>query len=113
MSQRVIPLTQTKARFSRVVAQAARRGTRTIVTRRGRPVAAIVPVQDLETLEEVEDREAEAALRKDLDRKACYGAKAVPLDKVLRPCTPSLARRLPVRSVVARRDQSRRVGGDY
>jgi len=84
MARRVISLTETKARLSDVVARAAGRGTRTVVTRRGRPVAAIVPVADLEVLEQLEDREAEATLVKDLERKTRARAKAAPLAEVLR-----------------------------
>ena len=42
--------------FSDIVNRAAYRGERTIVHRRKKPVAAVVPMEDLEFLEAVEDR---------------------------------------------------------
>jgi len=84
MPRRLIPLTQTKANLSDVVSQAARRGTRAVITRHGRPVAAIVSLEDLEALEQIEDREAEAALIRDLEQKTRRRGKAAPLAEVLR-----------------------------
>jgi len=84
MPMKTIPLEETEAKLTDVVSQAARRGTRTVITRHGEPVAAIVSVEDLEALEDLEDREAEAALTGDLKRKARRGGTAVPLDEVLR-----------------------------
>jgi prevent-host-death family protein len=42
--------------FSDIVNRAAYGGERIIVHRRKKPVAAVVPIEDLEFLEEVEDR---------------------------------------------------------
>jgi len=51
-------LTASAARqnFSDIVNRAAYGGERIIVHRRKKPVAAVVPLEDLEFLEEVEDR---------------------------------------------------------
>lgn len=52
--------------FSDTLNRVAYKGERIILERRGRPVAAVVPVEDLELLEELEDlmdlEEARAAL---------------------------------------------------
>jgi prevent-host-death family protein len=53
--------------FSSVVSRAANRKERVVLTRRGRSLAAVVPIEDLELLREIEDRvdldDARAALR--------------------------------------------------
>ncbi|MEK6815628.1 MAG: type II toxin-antitoxin system Phd/YefM family antitoxin [Nitrospirota bacterium] len=53
--------------FSSVVSRAANRKERAVLTRRGRSLAAVVPIEDLELLREIEDRvdldDARAALR--------------------------------------------------
>lgn len=42
--------------FSDIINRAHYRGARVILTRRGKPVAAVVPIEDVEALEEMEDR---------------------------------------------------------
>ncbi len=53
--------------FPSLIDQAAYNKKRTVVTKRGKRVAAIVPIEDLETIEALEDRvdleEARIALR--------------------------------------------------
>jgi antitoxin (DNA-binding transcriptional repressor) of toxin-antitoxin stability system len=51
-------MTRVNASESRVGLRRAENGRRIVVRRRGRDVAAIVPLADLERLEEMEDREA-------------------------------------------------------
>lgn len=46
----------TRQNFSDIVNRAAYGGERTIVHRRRKPVAAVIPIEDLEFLEAVEDR---------------------------------------------------------
>ena len=46
----------TRQNFADIINRAAYAGERTIVHRRKKPVAAVVPIEDLEFLEEVEDR---------------------------------------------------------
>ena len=46
----------TRQNLSEIVSRAAYGGERTIVHRRKKPVAAVVPIEDLEFLEAVEDR---------------------------------------------------------
>lgn len=47
-----LPLATVKARFSEIVDRVARRQDRVIVTRKGRPAAVLVSIDDLERLEE-------------------------------------------------------------
>ena len=61
-------LTASAARqnFSDMVNRAAYRGERIVVHRRKKPVAALVPIEDLELLEKIEDRIDLAEARKRL-----------------------------------------------
>ncbi|HTR65126.1 MAG TPA: type II toxin-antitoxin system Phd/YefM family antitoxin [Terriglobales bacterium] len=61
-------LTASAARqnFSDMVSRAAYGGERIIVHRRKKPVAAIVPIEDLEFLEQIEDRADLEEVRKRL-----------------------------------------------
>ena len=61
-------LTASDARehFADLLEKARHTGERTIITRRGRKLAAVVPVEDLELLEELEDLVDLAAVREAL-----------------------------------------------
>ena len=61
-------LTATKARqnFSDILNRAAYRGERVVVHRGKKPVAAVVPIEDLEWLEKIEDEIDLKAARKAL-----------------------------------------------
>ena len=48
--------TEIRARLSDILAGVARRGNRVVVTRGGKQVAALVPLDDREFLESLEDR---------------------------------------------------------
>jgi prevent-host-death family protein len=65
-----------RAQFAEIVSRAEYAGERTIVHRRKRPVAAIVPIEDLELIERYEDE-----LDGHLIRKA-RKEKTVPWEKV-------------------------------
>ncbi len=45
-----------RASFAEIVSKAEYAGERTVVHRRKRPVAAVVPIEDLELLERIEDQ---------------------------------------------------------
>jgi len=64
--------------FSDVVNRSAYGKERIVLTRRGKSVAAVVPIEDLELLEEIEDRLDVEAARKALAEPG----KNVPLDEV-------------------------------
>ncbi|TAK36523.1 MAG: type II toxin-antitoxin system Phd/YefM family antitoxin [Chloroflexota bacterium] len=58
---------EARDQFSDVVNRAAYAKERIVLTRRGKPFAAVVPIEDLELIERLEDevdiRDAEAALK--------------------------------------------------
>ena len=63
--------------FSETLNQVAYKGTRIMLQRRGKPIAALVTVEDLELLEKIEDRlDLEAA------RVALKDPGAIPWEKV-------------------------------
>ena len=51
-----LDLTQARARFTESVNRVTYRGERILIHKHGRPVAALVPVEDLALLRELEDR---------------------------------------------------------
>jgi prevent-host-death family protein len=68
MSRRYMMVTLTavkaRAKFSEVVSQAAFEKERIVLTRNGKELAAVVPVEDVRLLEAIEDRaDIEQALR--------------------------------------------------
>jgi prevent-host-death family protein len=52
-----------RSQFSEIVNRAAFGGERILLTRRGKPVAALVPIGDVELLDSIEDREDIEAVR--------------------------------------------------
>ncbi len=57
-----IQVADAKRRFSEFLAKAAHAGTRVIITRRGRPTAALVSMDDLQELEQLDKRTGLAAI---------------------------------------------------
>ena len=74
------PLSAGKARqdFAETVNRVAYGGERIIVHRRGRNLAALIPLQDLALLEELEDRQDAAAARKALANAKAKGETPIP-----------------------------------
>lgn len=62
----------------------AARGERLVVQRRGRDVAALVPLEDLARLEEAEDEADARAAREALDEMERTGEKPIPWEQVKR-----------------------------
>lgn len=73
---------EAKADFSKVIDRVAFGKERITLTRRGRPLAVVVPVEDLEALEALEDaedlRDAEAALKE----FEASGKESIPWEEV-------------------------------
>ncbi len=69
-----------RARFSDVVNRASYGKERIILTRRGKPIAAVVPIEDVEALEEIEDRIDLEEARKVL----AEGGPTIPLENLKR-----------------------------
>jgi prevent-host-death family protein len=61
---RKLSTTQIRSRLSTAVNQAAFGGERIVLERHGKPIAAVVPIEDLRLLEELEDKADIAAVRK-------------------------------------------------
>ncbi len=93
-SERGKPITAAEARkqFSDVINRAAYGRERIVVTRRGKPVAAIIPPEDLALLEGIEEREPrvaarqipKGAVRKEPAPKESVREGATTLDEVLK-----------------------------
>jgi prevent-host-death family protein len=76
-----ISTVEARERFSDVVNRAAYGQERIVLTRRGKPLAAVVPIEDLEWIEELEDRidieEARAALKEAREEGGTISAEAL------------------------------------
>lgn len=57
---------EARDQFTELINRAAYKGERTVIRRRGKDLAAIVPVEDLQILEELEDAADRVAARKAL-----------------------------------------------
>lgn len=68
-----VSVSEARQDFAEIVNRAAYRGERVRVVRRGRAVAAIIPIEDLELLERIED---------ELDLEAAREALADPANAV-------------------------------
>ncbi len=72
---------QASKRLAELMDRVANAKDRVILTRRKKPLAALVPLEDVELLEELEDRadlEAAKAAREEVKREG-----SIPLDRVL------------------------------
>ncbi len=69
--------TKSPGRFSTMVNRAVLRKERVVITRRGKKVAAVVPIEDVTLLEKLEDR-------MDLEdaRQALKESRSIPWEKV-------------------------------
>ncbi len=56
MSETTVPVAEIKARLSEYVSLSSSQGTRVVITKRGKPVAALVSISDLRTLSHAEER---------------------------------------------------------
>lgn len=74
-------LTASKAReaFADTINRVAYGGERIVLRRRGKPLAAVVPVEDLAFLEELEDK-----IDVELAKKALKSGKSIPYEKLRR-----------------------------
>ena len=76
-----IPSGKLRQDFSDTVNRVAYGGERIIVHRRGNDIAALVPVEDLELLEKLEDEQDVEEAEKVLARARAKGEKPIPWDK--------------------------------
>ena len=69
-------------RFDELLRRAVKDKSRVVLTRRGRPVAALVPIEDLEFLEAIEDRLDTEEFRRAKQEFERSGEPAIPWEKV-------------------------------
>ncbi len=74
---------EARDRFSEMVNRAAIGKERVVLTRRGKPLAAVVPLEDMELLEDLEDRLDLDDARAALEEWKQTGEKPAMLDEVL------------------------------
>ena len=77
-----LPASKARQGFSDTINRAAYGKERVVVRRRGKDIAAVVPIDDLRLLEELEDRIDLADARAALDETKKKGTK--PLDVILK-----------------------------
>jgi prevent-host-death family protein len=70
--------TKARADFAEVVNRAAHKGERILLSRNGKSIAAIVPVEDVKLLEELEEKADMAALRAALAETRRRREKPIP-----------------------------------
>ena len=77
-----IPITEARGQLADVVNQAAYSGQVTYLTRRGRRLAAVVPVEAAEAAEKWEDEQLGKMADEALAEMARTGDRPIPLDEV-------------------------------
>lgn len=78
-----LSITEARGQLADVVNEAAYAGTVTYLTRHGRRLAAIVPVEAAEALERAEDAYLSQLAREALDEMHREGGKTIPLEQVI------------------------------
>jgi prevent-host-death family protein len=78
-----VPASQARDKLSDLINRASFGYERVILTRRGKPVAAIVPIEDVQWMQDVEDEDDRQAI-KEAKEEMARGAKPIPLDDVLK-----------------------------
>jgi prevent-host-death family protein len=73
--------TKARADFADVVNRAAHKGERILLSRNGKSVAAIVPIEDVTLLEEIEEQGDLAALRAALAETRRRREKPIPWER--------------------------------
>jgi prevent-host-death family protein len=80
----VLPITEARDRLAELVNRAAYGKERLVLGRRGKAMVALVPVEDLEVLEAMEDRIDLEEARKALAAWEANPESAIPLEEVAR-----------------------------
>lgn len=75
---------EARDRFDEILKRAADDEDRVVVTRGGKPVAAVVPIADLEFLEAIEDHLDAEEYRRAKEEFEQSGEPAIPLEEVVR-----------------------------
>jgi prevent-host-death family protein len=83
-SSKDAPSTAARDGFAAAVDRAAYGKERVILSRRGRPIAAVVPIEDIETLEALEDAADAALIRERVAEWEAAGRPGISLDDYIR-----------------------------
>ncbi len=73
-----VSVSDAREEFAELVNRAAYRHERVLIARRGRPIAAIVPIADVEALEELEDEYD----RKAVEEALAEGGEPIPWEEI-------------------------------
>ncbi|MGQ0663614.1 MAG: type II toxin-antitoxin system Phd/YefM family antitoxin [Pseudomonadota bacterium] len=79
-----IPANEARDYFADLLGRAQHGKERVVISRHGKPVAALVPLKDLKLLEEIDDRLDAEEGRATLAKWKRAGRKSTPLDRVIR-----------------------------
>ncbi|MBF0166598.1 MAG: type II toxin-antitoxin system Phd/YefM family antitoxin [Alphaproteobacteria bacterium] len=80
--QATLSTADARGQLSDILNRAAFGKERVVVSRRGKPLAAVVPLEDIETLEALEDTLDAAEIRKRLLEWEAAGKPGIPLEEV-------------------------------
>jgi prevent-host-death family protein len=75
---------QARERFDDLLERAVKHKERVVLTRRGKPVAALVPIEDLNFLEAIEDQLDAEEFQRAKEEFERSGEPAIPLEEVVR-----------------------------
>jgi prevent-host-death family protein len=79
-----LTVSKAKAEFSEVVNRAAKTKERTVVSRRGKGIAAVVPIEDLRLLEHLTREEMDRQDIEDARKALAEGGNSIPLREFIR-----------------------------
>lgn len=83
-----ITAAEARRNFAELINRAAYGKERALITRRGKGLAAVVPVEDLAALEAIEEHMDLMDFRRALEGWAAGGRRSTPLAKVLKQLGP-------------------------
>jgi len=77
-----VGVTELRCEIGAVVSKAEFGKERTIIERRGKPAAAVVPIEDIELLERIEEQLVDEALVEEAGRRLAAKRPGIPLAEV-------------------------------
>jgi prevent-host-death family protein len=84
VAQPTVTCAQARERFNDLLERAVKHKDRVVLTRRGKPVAALVPIEDLNFLEAIEDQFDVEEFQRAKDEFERSGEPCIPLEEVVR-----------------------------
>ena len=83
-AEQTLSCDEAQAQFDDLLKRAARHKERVVLTRRGKPVAALVPIEDLSLLEAIEDHLDAEEFERAKEEFERSGESPIPLEQVIR-----------------------------